>query len=126
MKVAKAKGRLRGKQPKLKPNQAKHCSSCTTKATPPKPNSPNCSAATADGEGGISSFRFFTGTWVRSFRSFTPACAESCGQRQGAWLRPGAADELGQSDPDRSTDARSAPLVDADDRERRSVQRWGK
>jgi DNA invertase Pin-like site-specific DNA recombinase len=24
MKVAKAKGRLRGKQPKLKPNQAKH------------------------------------------------------------------------------------------------------
>jgi DNA invertase Pin-like site-specific DNA recombinase len=24
MKIAKAKGRLRGKQPKLKPNQAKH------------------------------------------------------------------------------------------------------
>jgi DNA invertase Pin-like site-specific DNA recombinase len=30
MKVAKAKGRLRGKQPKLKPNQASTCWSCTT------------------------------------------------------------------------------------------------
>src|SRR5215212_9002687 len=28
MQVAKAKGRLRGKQPKLKPNQAKHLLSC--------------------------------------------------------------------------------------------------
>src|SRR6188768_1589584 len=43
MKVAKAKGRLRGKQPKLKPNQAKHL--LDTQATTPKLNSPNCSAS---------------------------------------------------------------------------------
>jgi hypothetical protein len=35
VKVAKAKGRLRGKQPKLKPNQAKICSNCTTSAAEP-------------------------------------------------------------------------------------------
>jgi hypothetical protein len=42
MRVAKAKGRLRGKQPKLKPNQAK---SCTTQGTTPKPSLPNFSAS---------------------------------------------------------------------------------
>jgi DNA invertase Pin-like site-specific DNA recombinase len=45
MKVAKAKGRLRGKQPKLKPNQAKHLLSCTTSAPAPKPNWQNSSAS---------------------------------------------------------------------------------
>jgi hypothetical protein len=35
MKVARAKGRLRGKQPKLKPNRAKHL------LVPPSPNTPN-------------------------------------------------------------------------------------
>jgi hypothetical protein len=39
MKVAKAKGRLRGKQPKLKPNQAKHL------LDTPKVSSPNSSAS---------------------------------------------------------------------------------
>jgi hypothetical protein len=45
MKVAKAKGRLRGKQPKLKPNQRNTCSNCTTVGTTPKPSSPNSSAS---------------------------------------------------------------------------------
>jgi putative transposase len=44
MKVAKANGRLRGKQPKLKPNRPSICSSCTTSALTPKPNSLNSSA----------------------------------------------------------------------------------
>ena len=45
MKVAKAKGRLRGKQPKLKPTRPNICLNCTTSAHIPKPNSPNSSAS---------------------------------------------------------------------------------
>ena len=45
MKVAKAKGRLRGKQPKLKPNQANICWSCTTSAPTVRLSSPNSSAS---------------------------------------------------------------------------------
>ena len=41
MKVAKAKGRLRGRQPKLKPNQAKHLLELHDSAITPKPSSPN-------------------------------------------------------------------------------------
>jgi hypothetical protein len=43
MKVASAKGRLRGKQPKLKPSQTKHLLELPTQRTTPKPNSPNSS-----------------------------------------------------------------------------------
>ena len=45
MKVAKAKGRLRGKQPKLKPNQAKHLLELHDSAPTPKPNWQNSSAS---------------------------------------------------------------------------------
>jgi hypothetical protein len=45
MKVAKAKGRLRGKQPKLKPNQARHLLELHDSGNSTKPNSPNCSAS---------------------------------------------------------------------------------
>jgi hypothetical protein len=46
MKVGEAKGRLRGKQPKLKRNQARHwLGSCTTSASTPTPNWPNFSAS---------------------------------------------------------------------------------
>ena len=45
MKVAKDKGRLRGKQPKLKPTRLSTCWSCTTSARIPKPNWPNSSAS---------------------------------------------------------------------------------
>ena len=45
MKVAKAKGRLRGKQPKLKPNQAKHLLELHELGTYTKPSWPNSSAS---------------------------------------------------------------------------------
>jgi DNA invertase Pin-like site-specific DNA recombinase len=45
MKVAKAKGRLRGRQPKLKPNQARHLLELHDSGTTPKPSSPNSSAS---------------------------------------------------------------------------------
>jgi hypothetical protein len=45
MKVAKATGRLRGKQPKLKPNQTKHLLELHDSGTTPKLNSPNYSAS---------------------------------------------------------------------------------
>src|SRR5215207_557255 len=47
MQVAKAKGRLRGKQPKLKLNQAKHLLELHDLGTYTKPNSPNSSVAAA-------------------------------------------------------------------------------
>jgi len=45
MKVAEAKGRLRGKQPKRKPNQAKHLLELHDSGPTPRLNSPNCSAS---------------------------------------------------------------------------------
>jgi hypothetical protein len=45
MKVAKAKGRLRGKQPKLKPNQAKHLLELHDPGPTPKLSSPNFSVS---------------------------------------------------------------------------------
>ena len=45
MKVAKAKGRLRGKQPKLTVNQARHLLGSATPAPTARPNWPSCSAS---------------------------------------------------------------------------------
>ena len=44
MKVAKAKGRLRGKQPKLKRTRRSTCWSCTIQGAIPKVSSPSFSA----------------------------------------------------------------------------------
>jgi Resolvase, N terminal domain len=44
MKVAKAKGQLRGKQPSSSPTRPSISLSCTTQGTTPKPNSPSSSA----------------------------------------------------------------------------------
>ena len=43
MQVAKAKGRLRGKQPRLKPNRPSACSNCTTSAPTALPSWPSSS-----------------------------------------------------------------------------------
>ena len=45
MKIVKANGRLRGKQPKLKPNQAKYLLELHDLVPTLKPNSPNSSAS---------------------------------------------------------------------------------
>ena len=56
MQIAKAKGRLRGKQPKLKPNQAKHLLELTVYRTiermrpmPPEPERPFAHLANPQG-----------------------------------------------------------------------------
>jgi hypothetical protein len=45
MKVAKAKGRLRGKQPKLSQTSSRTSCCFTTKAPTTRPNSPTCSVS---------------------------------------------------------------------------------
>jgi len=45
MKVAKAKGRLRGKQPKLNPRQEAHLVACIVPGSTASPNSGTCSAS---------------------------------------------------------------------------------
>jgi hypothetical protein len=45
MKIAKAKGRLRGKQPNSSQTKPSTCWNCTAQGTTPKLNSPNCSAS---------------------------------------------------------------------------------
>jgi hypothetical protein len=47
MAVAKAKGRLRGKQAKLSPRRKPTSSHCTALASTPPSNSPSCSASPA-------------------------------------------------------------------------------
>jgi DNA invertase Pin-like site-specific DNA recombinase len=47
MKVARAKGRLRGKQPKLKPAQEAHLVELWRAGSTPAPNSPSCSPSPA-------------------------------------------------------------------------------
>jgi len=47
MKVAKAEGRLRGKQPKLKPTQEAHLIELGAPANTPAPNSLSCSPSPA-------------------------------------------------------------------------------
>ncbi len=45
MAVARAKGRLRGKQPSCPPSSRPNCGACTPPATTPSPTSPNFSAS---------------------------------------------------------------------------------
>ena len=47
MAIAKAKGRLRGKKPKLSPSQEAHLMASTTPGSTPPARSPNCSASPA-------------------------------------------------------------------------------
>lgn len=74
MKVAKAKGRLRGKQPKLTVNQGRHLSSSATPAPTALPKWPSCSASAGlrfTGHPPLAPSSDRAGATIRSHRSDT-------------------------------------------------------